>query len=185
MSTEQELKKDNPLHKEFQNLLDQDFKDRKVKEGEIIQATITEITPKFIVADAKLKMEAMIPIEEFKNGDELSKLKVGSKIEVFLDRIESGRGEIIVSREKAKRLGAWQKVVKAFDNQEEIVGEVKTRIKGGYIFYAFDGAFLVFYHQVNYQSPFGKVDHLLNIKMKVLPVRLDRARGNQFLVELF
>ena len=118
MSTEQELKKDNPLHKEFQNLLDQDFKDRKVKEGEIIQATITEITPKFIVADAKLKMEAMIPIEEFKNGDELSKLKVGSKIEVFLDRIESGRGEIIVSREKAKRLGAWQKVVKAFDNQE-------------------------------------------------------------------
>ncbi len=179
MSTEQELKKDNPLHKEFQNLLDQDFKDRKVKEGEIIQATITEITPKFIVADAKLKMEAMIPIEEFKNGDELSKLKVGSKIEVFLDRIESGRGEIIVSREKAKRLGAWQKVVKAFDNQEEIVGEVKTRIKGGYIFYAFDGALPCFLPSSQLSDrPLKKVDHLLNIKMKVLPVRLDRARGN-------
>ncbi len=179
MSTEQELKKDNPLHKEFQNLLDQDFKDRKVKEGEIILATVTEITPKFIVADAKLKMEAMIPIEEFKNGDELSKLKVGSKIEVFLDRIESGRGEIIVSREKAKRLGAWQKVVKAFDNQEEIVGEVKTRIKGGYIFYAFDGALPCFLPSSQLSDrPLKKIDHLLNIKMKVLPVRLDRARGN-------
>ena len=42
--TEQELKNNNPLHKEFQNLLDQDFKDRKLKENEIIKATVTEIT---------------------------------------------------------------------------------------------------------------------------------------------
>ena len=48
MASEQELKKTNPLHKEFQALLDEDFKDRKVKEGEIIKATVTEITPKFI-----------------------------------------------------------------------------------------------------------------------------------------
>ena len=45
MASEQELKKTNPLHKEFQALLDEDFKDRKVKEGEIIKATVTEITP--------------------------------------------------------------------------------------------------------------------------------------------
>ena len=83
MATEQELKKPNPLHKEFQALLDEDFKDRKVKEGEIIEATVTEITKNFIVVDAKLKMESMIPIEEFKNDDELSKIKVGSKVSVF------------------------------------------------------------------------------------------------------
>ena len=77
MATEQELKKTNPLHEEFQNLLDEDFKDRKLKEGEIIKAVITEITKNFIVCDVKAKMEGMIPIEEFKNDDELSKLKVG------------------------------------------------------------------------------------------------------------
>ena len=104
MATEQELKKTSPLHQEFQNLLEQDFKDRQVKEGEIIKATVTEITSKFIVADAKLKMEAMIPIEEFKNDDELKDLKVGSKIDVFLERIESGRGEIIISRDKARKM---------------------------------------------------------------------------------
>ena len=87
MASEQELKKTNPLHKEFQALLDEDFKDRKVKEGEIIKATVTEITPKFIVVDAKLKMESMIPVEEFKNDDELSKLKIGSTIEGYLDRV--------------------------------------------------------------------------------------------------
>ena len=56
MAREQELKKSNPLHKEFQNLLDKDFKDRKLKENEIIKATVTEITKNFVVVDCKAKM---------------------------------------------------------------------------------------------------------------------------------
>ena len=62
MSTEQEIKKTNPLQKEFQNLLDEDFKDRKLKENEIIKATVTEITKNFIVVDCKAKIEGMIPV---------------------------------------------------------------------------------------------------------------------------
>ena len=94
MATEQELKDTSPLHKEFQNLLDQDFKDRKLKENEIIKATVTEITKNFIVVDCKAKMEGMIPIDEFKNDDELADLKVGSQIDVYLERIERYKGEI-------------------------------------------------------------------------------------------
>ena len=102
MAIEQELKKTNPLHKEFQNLLDEDFKDRKLKENEIIKATVTEITKNFIVVDCKAKMEAMIPVEEFKNDNELTKLKIGSSIDVYLERIESFKGEIVISRDKAR-----------------------------------------------------------------------------------
>jgi ribosomal protein S1 len=58
MATEQELKKTNPLHEEFQNLLDEDFKDRKLKEGEIIKAVVTEITKNFIVVDCKAKIKS-------------------------------------------------------------------------------------------------------------------------------
>ena len=87
MASEQELK-NSDLHKEFQNLLDKDFKDRKLKENEIIKATVTEITKNFVVVDCKAKMEGMIPVEEFKVNDELAKLKVGSAIEVYLERIE-------------------------------------------------------------------------------------------------
>ena len=108
MKTEQELKNNSPLQKEFQNLLDQDFKDRKLKENEIIKATVTEITKNFVVVDCKAKMEGMIPIEEFKNDDEIKNLKVGSKIDVYLERIESFKGEIIISRDKAKKLKAWK-----------------------------------------------------------------------------
>ena len=82
---------DSSLHKEFKNLLDQDFKDRKLKENEIITAVVTEITKNHIIVDCKAKMEGMIPSEEFGN-EELSKIKVGSKIEVFLERIESFKG---------------------------------------------------------------------------------------------
>ncbi len=179
MAIEQELKKTNPLHKEFQSLLDEDFKDRKLKENEIIKATVTEITKNYIVVDCKAKMEGMIPVDEFKNDDELSKLKVGSTIDVYLERIESFKGEIVISRDKARRLGAWNRVVKAFENQEEITGEVRTRIKGGYIFYAFDGSLPCFLPSSQLDTrPLKKVDHLLNTKIKVLPVRLDKARGN-------
>ena len=114
MGQEPELKNTNSLQKEFQNLLDKDFKDRKLKENEIIKATVTEITKNFVVVDCKAKMEGMIPIEEFKNDEELAKLKVGSQIEVYLERIESFKGEIIISRDKARKMRAWKKMEKVF-----------------------------------------------------------------------
>ena len=95
METKQELKKNDKSHKEFQNLLDQDFKDRKLKENEIIKAVVTEITKNFVVVDCKAKMEGMIPIEEFKNDEEFSKLKYGSQIEVYLERIESFKKKLL------------------------------------------------------------------------------------------
>ena len=76
MASELELNTNkNQSLKEFQNLLDQDFKDREVKENIIITGVVTEITKNFIVVDCKLKMEGMIPLEEFKHDDELEKNK--------------------------------------------------------------------------------------------------------------
>ena len=131
MATE-EIKNTNPIHKEFQNLLDQDFKDRKLKENEIIKATVSEITKNFIVVDCKAKMEGMIPIEEFQNDNELEKLKVGSQIDVYLERIESFKGEIIISRDKARKMKTWQKMEKVFDKQEEMTGYITGNVTGGF-----------------------------------------------------
>ena len=106
--------------KEFESLLNDDFKDRKLKEGEIIKANVSEITKNFVVVDCKAKMEGMIPIEEFKNDDELSKLEVGSTIEVFLERIESFKGEIVISREKARRMNSWKQMEKVFVRNHKV-----------------------------------------------------------------
>ena len=177
MATEQELKNNSPKHQEFQNLLDKDFKDRKVKEGEIIKAVVTEITPKFIIADAKLKMEAMIPIEEFKNDDEIKNLKVGSKIDVFLERIESGRGEIIVSRDKARKMKAWKKMEKVFETQEEMTGYITGKVKGGFVTTVEGLPCFMPSSQIDVR-PLKRIDHLMNTPVKVIATRIDKNRGN-------
>ena len=176
MATE-EIKNSNPVYKEFQNLLDQDFKDRKLKENEIIKATVTEITKNFIVVDCKAKMEGMIPIEEFKNDDELSNLKVGSKIDVYLERIESFKGEIIISRDKAKKMKAWKKMEKVFETQEEMTGYITGKVKGGFIANVEGLPCFMPSSQIDVR-PLKKIDHLMNTPIKVMATRIDKNRGN-------
>ena len=177
MASEQELNKDSALHKEFQSLLDKDFKDRKLKENQIIKATVTEITKNFIVVDCKAKMEGMIPIEEFKNDDELSKLKVGSNIDVYLERIESFKGEIIISRDKARKMKAWKKMEKVFESQEELTGYITSKIKGGFICVVESLPCFMPSSQVD-QKPLRRIDHLMNTPIKVIATKIDKSRGN-------
>ena len=163
--------------KEFENLLNDDFKDRKLKENEIIKATVTEITKNFIVVDCKAKMEGMIPIEEFKNDDELSKLKVGTKIEVYLERIESFKGEIVISREKARRMNSWNRMEKVFATGEEVTGYITGRVKGGFICTVDNLPTFLPASQLD-SRPLKKFDHLMNVPLKVIATRIDKVRGN-------
>ena len=163
--------------KEFESLLNDDFKDRKLKENEIIKATVTEITKNFIVVDCKAKMEGMIPVEEFKNDDELSKLEVGSKIEVYLERIESFKGEIVISREKARRMNAWNRMEKVFASGEEITAYITGRVKGGFIATCDGLPTFMPASQIDVR-PLKKFDHLMNVPLKVIATRIDKVRGN-------
>jgi small subunit ribosomal protein S1 len=177
MVVEAQIKNKSDSAKEFETLLNEDFKGRKLKENEIIKATVTEITKNFIVVDCKAKMEGMIPIEEFKNDNELDNLKVGSNIEVYLERIESFKGEIVISREKARRMNAWKRMEKVFETQEELTGYITGKVKGGYIC-TVDGlpTFLPA-SQIDVR-PLKNVDRLMNVPIKVIATRIDKARGN-------
>tara|TARA_B100001741_G_scaffold57356_1_gene44906 strand:+ start:1230 stop:2963 length:1734 start_codon:yes stop_codon:yes gene_type:complete len=177
MGIEAQTKNRSSSMKEFESLLNEDFKDRKLKENQIIKATITEITKNFIVVDCKAKMEGMIPVEEFKNNNELEKIKIGSVIEVYLERIESFKGEIIISREKARRMNAWKKMEKVFETQEELVGYITGRVKGGYICTVDGLPTFMPASQIDLR-PLKKIDHLMNVPVKVIATRIDKNRGN-------
>ncbi len=177
MAVEAELKKQSGSIKEFESLLNEDFKDRKLKENEIIKATVTEITKNFIVVDCKAKMEGMIPLEEFKNDNEFENLKIGSVIEVYLERIESFKGEIVISRDKARKMNAWKKMEKFFQTQEELVGIITGRVKGGYICSVDGLPTFMPASQIDIR-PLKKVDHLMNVPVKVIATRIDKQRGN-------
>ena len=177
MAVEAQTKNQSNSVKEFEKLLNEDFKDRKLKENQIIKATVTEITKNFIVVDCKAKMEGMIPCEEFKNDNEIEKLKIGSVIDVYLERIESFKGEIIISRDKARRMNAWKKMEKFFETKEELVGYITGRVKGGYICNVDGLPTFMPASQIDVR-PLKKVDHLMNVPLKVIATRIDKNRGN-------
>ena len=177
MKIDQEQKKDSLIKKEFQSLLDKDFEGRKIKENEIMHATVSEITKNFVIVDCKAKMEGMIPIEEFKNDDELANLKVGSKIEVFLEKIESYKGEIVISRDKARKMKAWKKMEKSFENKEEFTAYITGKVKGGFIATVENLPCFMPSSQIDVR-PLKKIDHLMNTPVKVIATKIDKNRGN-------
>jgi small subunit ribosomal protein S1 len=122
-------------------------------------------------------MEGMIPIDEFKNDDELSKLIVGSKIEVYLERIESFKGEIVISREKARRMRAWNRMETVFETGEEITAYITGRVKGGFIATCDGLPTFMPASQIDVK-PLKRFDHLMNVPLKVIATRIDKVRGN-------
>ena len=119
----------------------------------------------------------MIPIEEFKIYSELEKLKIGSQIEVYLERIESFRGEIIISRDKARKMKAWNRLKSTFESQEEMTGYITGKVKGGFIT-TVDGLPCFMPSSQIDVRPLKKIDHLLNTPVKVIATRIDAQRGN-------
>ena len=170
-----ETKKNNI--KEFESLLNEDFKKRDLKEGNIIKATVSEIGKKHVFVDLKAKSEGIIPIEEFKISKEIDKLKIGSQIDVYLERIETFKGEIIVSREKARRMSSWKKMEKAFQTQKEVEGVITSRVKGGMVVNIDSCLCFLPGSQID-TKPLKNFDHLMNTPLKFLCVKLDKVRGN-------
>ena len=131
---EETLKQDKKKsHKEFEKLLSEDLGNRKFKEGEVTTGVVEEIGKKFVFIDLGLKSSGAVPIEEFKLTKEIDKIEIGSKIDVLLEKIENKDGEIVVSREKARRAKSWKKMEKAFENKEEVKGIIISRCKGGFV----------------------------------------------------
>ena len=117
--------------KEFQDLLNKDMENRVLKEGSIIEARITEITPKWVQLDANAKSDSTVASSEFEN---LASLKVGDMVSVLLERIEDYRsGQLVLSRYKAILLKNWVKLTEAYKKEKIVTGIIKSRTRGGYL----------------------------------------------------
>ncbi|OGN61847.1 MAG: 30S ribosomal protein S1 [Chlamydiae bacterium RIFCSPHIGHO2_12_FULL_49_11] len=120
--------------REFENLLN---KREKTSEkgslntfisGEILKGTIVEVTNDFVVVDVGLKSEGLIPIEEF--GDN-AELELGREVEVLLDQAEDDVGQIVLSREKARRERQWEYLTQNCEEGSIVKGKVVRKVKGG------------------------------------------------------
>ena len=164
-------------HKEFEKLLFEDLGNRKFKEGEITTGTVEEIGKKFVFIDLGLKSSGAIPVEEFKLTKEMDNIKIGSKIDVLLERIENRHGEIVISYEKAKRAKSWKKMEKAFENKEEVKGIIISKCKGGFVVNVDSCLCFLPASQLDLR-PLKNADHLMKVPQTFECVKLDKKRGN-------
>ena len=175
---EEILKQDkSSSHKEFEKLLSEDLSNRKLKEGEIITGVVSSIGEKHIFIDISAKSEGVIPIEEFKLTKEIDKIEVGSKIEVLLEKIENFAGDVVISREKARRAKTWKKMEKSFENKEEVKGIIISRCKGGFVVDVDSCLCFLPGSQVDLK-PLKNFDHLMRVPLTFECVKLDKKRGN-------
>ena len=164
-------------HKEFEKLLSEDLGNRKFREGEVTTGVISEVGKKFVFVDLGLKSEGAIPIEEFRLTKEIDKIKIGSKIEVLLEKIENKSGDVVISREKARKAHSWKKMEAAFENKEEVKGVIISRCKGGFIVDVESCLCFLPGSQVDVR-PLKNFDHLMKVPQTFECVKLDKKRGN-------
>ena len=163
--------------KEFEKLLSQDLGNRKLKEGEIITGVVSDISKKHIFVDIMANSEGAIPIEEFKLTKEIDKIKIGSKIDVLLEKIENKSGDVVVSREKARKAHSWKKMEKAYENKEKVHGTIISKCKGGFIVEVESCLCFLPGSQVDLR-PLKNIDHLMRVPQTFECVKLDKKRGN-------
>ena len=171
----------SPASKEFEKLLDNQIsKTKNLVEGKIIEGTVTKIGEKYIFLFIEgLKSEPVVDINELKTLGQSEKVKIGEKIQVLLERIEDKNGEVIVSASKAQKIKGWDILVKAFENNEPIMGKITSKCKGGVIVEHIDTGSLMFCpgSQIS-DTPLKDISHLMNEPQKFALIKMDKIRGN-------
>ena len=176
----EEIYKDlsSPKSKEFEKLLNTEFSKSQISEGKIVDGTITKITNKLIFLELPgAKSEGTLDINEMKLLREEENLKVGSKVSVLVVKLEDKKGDLIISREKAKKIKSWKQLEKAFENNEEVQGRIISKIKGGFVVDVQSSMCFLPGSQVDLK-PQKNINHLMKEPLKFMIVKCDKIRGN-------
>ncbi|MFO1378793.1 MAG: 30S ribosomal protein S1 [Chitinivorax sp.] len=161
----------------FAALFEESLKRQEMRSGEVITAEVISVDPNFVLVNAGLKSESLIPVDEFRNDAGEIEVKPGDFITVAIDSLENGYGETKLSRDKAKRLAAWIELEDALEKGAIMSGVINGKVKGGLTVMvngirAFLPGSLVDVRPVKDTSPYeGK-----QIEFKV--IKLDRKRNN-------
>jgi len=148
-----------------------------MRTGEVITAEVVAVDQNFVVVNAGLKSDAYIPIEEFHNDQGEADVHVGDFVSVAIDALENGRGDTVLSRDKAKRLASWLSLEKALETGEFVEGTTTGKVKGGLTVMvngirAFLPGSLLDTRPVKDTTPYE------NKTMEFKVIKLDRKRNN-------
>lgn len=162
---------------EFEALLNESFEAGTPDEGSVVKGKVIAIEAGQAIIDVGYKMEGRVDLKEFADPGEAPKVDVGDDVEVYLDRVENVRGEASISREKARREEAWDRLEKAHSDENRIEGAIFGRVKGGFTVDLGGAIAFLPGSQVDVR-PVRDAGPLMGLKQPFQILKMDRRRGN-------
>ena len=165
------------ISSEFEKLLESNISQLNMTPGEIIPAKVIDIKNDFVITNAGLKSEGIIPKNQFINSDGELEVSIGDIVDVTLDLVEDGYGETILSREKAKRKKVWSTLENYLNNQEIVSGKVCGKVKGGFTVELMDVKAFLPGSLVDVR-PTKETDYLEGKTLDFKIIKMDKIRNN-------
>ncbi len=162
---------------EFEKLLEESLELQTPKEGQVVKGKVVAVEAGQAIIDIGYKMEGRIDLKEFASPGQEAQIAQGDEVEVYLERVESVRGEAMLSREKARREEAWDVLEKAMDEGGRVDGVMFGRVKGGFTVDLGGAVAFLPGSQVDVR-PIRDASPLMNIVQPFQILKLDRRRGN-------
>jgi len=169
----------NPTRDDFEALLNEQLggADEGGFEGRVVKGTVTAIEAGMAVIDVGLKSEGRVNLKEFARGEDDHNLSVGDEVEVYVDRVENADGEAMLSRDRARREAAWDKLENEFGEGKRVEGRIFGRVKGGFTV-DLDGAVAFLPGSQVDIRPVRDVTPLMDMPQPFQILKMDRRRGN-------
>lgn len=160
---------------EFSELLNSSA-DKQFTEGEVFLGRIITIGKDYVLVDIGYKQEGLVSVKEFQNFDGSLKVQVNDEIEVYLEKLESSMGNLVLSKDKAEILKAWDKISEACEKGTPLIGTVVAKVKGGLSVDIGVKAFLPG-SQIDLR-PTRYLDKYIGKKMEFKVIKFNKKRGN-------
>jgi small subunit ribosomal protein S1 len=166
-----------PTRDDFAALLDKSLGESQSFEGKVVKGRVTAIENDLVVIDVGLKSEGRISIREFTPPGQAPQVSVGDDVDVYVDRVENAFGEAMLSRDRARREAAWDKLETQFNAGERVDGTIFGRVKGGFTVDLGGAVAFLPGSQVDIR-PVRDVTPLMGISQPFQLLKMDRKRGN-------
>ncbi|MHA3914443.1 30S ribosomal protein S1 [Halovulum sp. GXIMD14793] len=162
---------------EFEALLNESLELKTPDEGSVVKGTVIAIEAGQAIIDIGYKMEGRVELKEFAKPGHDPEIALGDEVEVYLERVENARGEAGLSREKARREEAWDRLEKAYEKEERVEGAIFNRVKGGFTVDLGGAVAFLPGSQVDVR-PVRDASALMHIPQPFQILKMDRRRGN-------
>ena len=162
---------------EFEALLNESFEIDTPNEGSVVKGKVIAIEAGQAIIDVGYKMEGRVELKEFANPGEAPEIEVGDEVEVYLRAAENARGEAVISREMARREEAWDRLEKAYAQENRVEGAIFGRVKGGFTVDLGGAVAFLPGSQVDVR-PVRDAGPLMGLKQPFQILKMDRRRGN-------